>query len=74
VSQDYPFREIENHKIGNPDDERLGLSMVEIPGQIWTDQIYEGYVLKDFPHRGTGDQEFGSPVIKSSDSRDDKSR
>jgi hypothetical protein len=47
--------------------------MVEIPGQIWTDQIYEGYVLKDLPHRGTEDQEFGSPVIEISDSRDDKS-
>jgi hypothetical protein len=32
VSQDYPFWEIGNYRIENPDDESLGFSMVNTPG------------------------------------------
>jgi hypothetical protein len=67
VSQVYPFRENGNREFRSPDDERSGLSMVEIPKKSWTIQFKEAtcHEITHFEKMGIANSEV--PVTRDQD-------
>jgi hypothetical protein len=66
VSRDHPFRETRSREIEIPVDKRSGLSIMDIPGWIWTVHLMEA-TCQEISHFGKSrNRGIGIPVDKRS--------